>query len=96
MEALKLRYTPQKREKLLWTQDGDEIVVSKGTLQSSYKKSILSRGGTAAIPKHVRKFLKLESTPQKEERVKWLQIGDKVIVRKATPQSIPTNLSDLE
>ena len=34
LEVLKLRYTPQKREKILWMQEGDEVVVSKGIPQS--------------------------------------------------------------
>jgi translation initiation factor IF-1 len=87
MEVLKLRYTPKKREKLLWLQEGDEIVVRKGTLQSSFRKTILSRDGTAAVPKHIREVLKLKFTLQKEERVIWIQKGDEIIVRKGTPHS---------
>jgi bifunctional DNA-binding transcriptional regulator/antitoxin component of YhaV-PrlF toxin-antitoxin module len=87
MQVLKLRYTPQKREKLLWLQEGDEIVVRKGTLQSSFRKTILSRDGTAAVPKHIREVLKLKSTLHKEERVMWIQKGDEIIVRKGTPHS---------
>lgn len=34
MKVLKLGYTPQKREKLLWTQKGG-IIVRKGTPQSN-------------------------------------------------------------
>jgi hypothetical protein len=90
MKLLNLSYTPQNREKLLWLQDGDEIVVSKGTPQSSFRKSILSRGGTSAIPRHIREFLKLESTLHKVDRVIWLQRGDKIIVRRGTPRSILT------
>jgi bifunctional DNA-binding transcriptional regulator/antitoxin component of YhaV-PrlF toxin-antitoxin module len=87
MQVLKLRYTPQKREKLLWLQEGEEIVVRKGTLQSSFRKTILSRDGTAAVPKHIREVLKLKSTLHKEERVMWIQKGDEIIVRKGTPHS---------
>jgi bifunctional DNA-binding transcriptional regulator/antitoxin component of YhaV-PrlF toxin-antitoxin module len=87
MEVLKLRYTPKKREKLLWLQEGDEIVVRKGTLQSSFRKTILSGDGTAAVPKHIREVLKLKFTLQKEERVIWIQKGDEIIVRKGTPHS---------
>lgn len=91
IEVLKLRYTPQKREKILWIQDGDEVVVSKGTPQSSFRKTILSRGGRAAVPKFVREALKLKSTLHREERVIWIQKGEEIIVRKWTPQSIPTD-----
>ncbi len=90
MEMLKLRYTPQKREKILWTQKGDEIVVSKGTPQSSFRKTILTRGGRAAVPKHIREVLRLRSTLHKEERMIWIQKGDEIIVRKGAPQSNPT------
>jgi len=85
MEVLRLRYTAQKREKLLWLQEGDEIVVRKGTLQSSFRKTIISRDGTAAVPKHIREVLKLKSTLHNEERVIWIQKGDEIILRKGTP-----------
>ena len=87
MKALKLRYTPKKRQKLLWTQKGDEIIVTKGTPQSSFRKSILSRGGTAAVPRHIREALKLRSTLHHEERVIWIRKGDEIVVRKGWPQS---------
>jgi hypothetical protein len=90
MKLLKLRYTPQKREKLLWTQKGGEIIVSKGTPQSSFTKTMLRRGGRAAVPKHIQEVLKLRYTLHKEERVIWIQKGDEIIVRKGTPQSNPT------
>ena len=88
---MKLRYTPQKREKILWTQEGDEIVVSKGTPQSSFRKTLLCRDGKAAVPKHIMKALKLRSTINKEDRVTWILRGDEVIVRKGAPQSSPTD-----
>jgi hypothetical protein len=90
MELLNLRYSAQKREKLLWTQNGDEIVVTEGTPQSSYQKTILSRGGTAAVPKHIRRALKLSSAPDREEMMIWIRKRDGVIVRKGTPPSGPT------
>jgi bifunctional DNA-binding transcriptional regulator/antitoxin component of YhaV-PrlF toxin-antitoxin module len=89
-EVLKLRYTPQEREKILWTQKGDKIVVSKGTAQSSFRKTLLCRDGKAAVPKHITKALKLMSTVNGEDRVAWILIGDEVIVRKGAPQSSPT------
>lgn len=80
-----------ERVKLLWTQDGDQFIVSKGTLQSSYKKTILGRSGKAAVPRHVREALKLESMPHNEERMTWIQKGNEIIVRKGTPESVPTD-----
>jgi len=91
MEVLKLKPTLQRGEKLLWTQEGDEITVKKGTPQSSYKKTMLRRGGRAAVPRHIREALKMKSTLQEEERMAWILKGDEVIVRKGTPQSSPTN-----
>ena len=85
MKMLQLRFDPQRREKLLWTLEKDEVVVRKGTPQSSFRKSILSAGGDAAVPKHIRKVLKLESTLHREERVMWIRRGEDVIVRKAAP-----------
>jgi hypothetical protein len=90
MELLKLKPTLHKREKILWTQEGDEITVSKGTPESSYKKTMLRRGGRAAVPRHIMEALKLKSILHKEERMMWVQKGDKVIVRKGAPQSSPT------
>ena len=87
MELLKLKPTLNERVKLLWTQEGDKVTVSKGTLQSSYKKTILSRSGSAAVPKHVREALKLESKPHREERMIWILKGNEVIVRKGTLES---------
>jgi len=88
-EVLKLKPTRSKKEKLLWTQEGDEIIVRRGTPQSSFRKTIISRDGTAAVPKHIREFLKLESKPQKEERILWGRKGDAVIVKKGGPQLSP-------
>jgi hypothetical protein len=90
MKVLKLGYTAQKREKLLWTQKGDEIIVSKGTPQSSFTKTMLRRGGRAAVPRHIREALKLRSTLHDEARVIWIQRGNEIIVRKGTLQSNPT------
>ena len=88
---MKLKPTLHERVKLLWTREGNEIVVSKGTLQSSYKKTILSTSGRAAVPMHVREALKLESTPDKEQRMIWIQKGNEIIVRKGRPESTPTD-----
>jgi bifunctional DNA-binding transcriptional regulator/antitoxin component of YhaV-PrlF toxin-antitoxin module len=89
-EVLKLKPTPHKKEKMLWAQEGDEVVVRKGTPQSSFRKTILSIDGKAAVPKHIREALELKSTLHWEERMTWIRKGDEVIVRKGTPQSSPT------
>jgi len=68
------------------------VVVKKGTLQSSFRKTTLSRGGKTAIPKHVRGALNLNSTPCREEGLMWIQRGDDVIVRKGTTPSRKTKL----
>ena len=86
-ELLKLRFTPGKLTKLLWTREGDEIVVTRGTPQSSFMKTLLSSNGTAAVPKLVREALKLKWTPDKTERILWIQKGNKIIVMRGMPQS---------
>ena len=90
MKVLKLRGTPGKGEKLLWTRKGDEVIVSKGTPQSSFRKTMLRRGGRAAVPRHIMEALKLRSTPRKEDRLLWVQKGDEIIVRKGKPELSPT------
>jgi bifunctional DNA-binding transcriptional regulator/antitoxin component of YhaV-PrlF toxin-antitoxin module len=89
-EVLKLDTTLHKKGKLLWTQQGNEIAVERGTPQSSYRKTMLRRGGRAAVPKHIMEALKLKPTLDKEERMVWIQKGDQIIVRKGEPQSSPT------
>ena len=84
LELLDLRYTPKRREKLLWTQKGDGVVVTKGTPQSSYKKTVLGRRGSAAVPRHIRKALEFGPNLYGEERMIWIRRGDEVIVRKGT------------
>lgn len=88
---LKLKPTTDRKEKILWTLEGDEIVVSKGTPQSSFRKTVLRRGGRAAVPKHIIEALKLKSTPQNQERLLWLEKDDKIVVRKGATWSIPTD-----
>jgi bifunctional DNA-binding transcriptional regulator/antitoxin component of YhaV-PrlF toxin-antitoxin module len=90
-EALDLESTPDRKVKILWTQMRDRIVVMKGTPESSFKKTLLNAGGRAAIPKHVREFLKLKSTLHKEDSVLWLQKGDEIVVEKATRRSNTTD-----
>ncbi len=86
-DLLDLKLTPGKLTKLLWTQEGDEIVVTKGTPQSSFMKTLLSSDGTAAVPKHVREALKLKWAADEVVRISWIQKGNQIIVRKGTPQS---------
>jgi hypothetical protein len=90
-EALKLGPTLHKREKILWTQEGDEVIVSRGTPQSSFRKTMLRRDGRAAVPKHIKEALNLNSTPREEERMAWIQKGDKIVVRKGASWSSPTD-----
>jgi bifunctional DNA-binding transcriptional regulator/antitoxin component of YhaV-PrlF toxin-antitoxin module len=85
MELLNLRYSPIRRQKLLWSQEGKDVVVKKGTLQSSFRKTILSRGEKTAIPKHIREALKLRTTSGGEGSILWIRRGDDVVVRKGTP-----------
>ena len=90
LEVLKLKPRPDRREKILWTQEGEEIIVTKGTPQSSYKKTMLRRDGRAAVPRHIMEAMKLRSTPRREERIVWVQKRDQLVVRKGTPQLNPT------
>lgn len=91
-ELLRLKPTPDRREKILWTEEGDEIVVGKGTPQSSFRKTMFRGGGRAAVPKHIMKVLGLTSKLHSEEKMLWIQRGDQVIVRKGTRQ--PLNSTD--
>ncbi|MDG7006675.1 MAG: hypothetical protein JRN06_00355 [Nitrososphaerota archaeon] len=86
-ELLGLRFTPGKLTRLLWTQEGGEIVVTKGTPQSSWTKTLLTSDGTAAVPKHVREALNFKWTADEVERISWLQKGSQIVARKATPES---------
>ena len=90
MRLLKLNPTPYKREKILWAQVGDEVIVTKGSLQSSFEKTMLRRGGRTAIPKHIREALKLKSAPHREERIVWIQRGSQIMTRKGAPALSPT------
>jgi hypothetical protein len=89
-EVLKVRYSPQSREKLLWMEAGDHVVVTKGTPQSSFRKTMLRRGERAAVPRHIQEALELKSAPDKEERILWIRSGKEIIVRKGKAKSRPT------
>src|SRR5437667_5374576 len=59
MEALGLKPKPGERSKLLWTPAGDEVIVTKGTPQSAWRKTMLRKDGTPAVPRHIQKALTL-------------------------------------
>jgi len=82
MEALGLKPKPGERSKLLWTPAGDEVIVTKGTPQSDRRKTMLRKNGTAAIPRHIQKALKLRITSHGEERLLWTRRGDQIVIRK--------------
>jgi hypothetical protein len=86
MKALGLEPKTGERSKLLWTLAGSEVIVSKGTPQSDWRKTMLRKNGTAAIPRHVQDALSLKFNPRSEERVLWIRKGDQVVVRKRTPK----------
>jgi len=83
MEALGLNPKPGERSKLLWTPAEDKVIVTKGTPQSDWRKTMLRKNGTAAVPRHIRQALTLRSTPYGEERLLWIRKGDQVVVKKA-------------
>ena len=82
MEALGLKPKPGERSKLLWTAAGDEVIVTKGTPQSDWRKTMLRKNGTAAIPRHIQKALTLGITSHGEERLLWTRRGDQIVIRK--------------
>jgi hypothetical protein len=82
MEALSLMPRPGERSKLLWTPAGDEVIVTKGTPSSDWRKTVLRKNGTAAIPRHIQQALKLKIPSHEKESVLWIQKGDQIIVRR--------------
>jgi len=82
MEALGLKPKPGERSKLLWTPAGDEVIVTKGTPQSDWRKTMLRKNGTAAIPRHIQKALTLRIIPHSEERLLWIGKGNQIVIRK--------------
>jgi hypothetical protein len=82
MEALGLKPKPGERSKLLWTPAGADVIVTKGTPQSDWRKTMLRRNGTAAIPRHIQQALKLKITSHSEERLLWIRRGDQIVIRK--------------
>jgi hypothetical protein len=71
-----------ERSKLLWTPAGDDVIVTKGTPQSDWRKTMLRKNGTAAIPRHIRQALTLRITSHGEERLVWIKRGDQIVIRK--------------
>jgi len=90
MEALGLKPKPGERSKLLWTPEGDDVIVTKATPQSDWRKTMLRKNGTAAIPRHIQKALTLRNTSHSEEKLIWIRRGDQIVIRKgdAEPSSI--------
>ena len=90
MEALGLKPKPGERSKLLWTPAGDEVIVTKGTPQSDWRKTMLRKNGTAAIPRHIQKALTLRNSSHSEEKLIWIRRGNQIVIRKrgAEPSSI--------
>ena len=90
MEALGLKLRPGERSKLLWTPAGDEVIVTKGTPQSDWRKTMLRKNGTAAIPRHIQKALTLRNSSHSEEKLIWIRRENQIVIRKrgAGPSSI--------
>src|SRR5712692_323221 len=82
MEALGLKPKQSERSKLLWTPAGDEVIVTKGTPQSDWRKTMLRKNGTAAIPRHIQKALTLTNSSHSEEKLIWIRRGNQIVIRK--------------
>jgi hypothetical protein len=84
VERLGLKPRPGEKSKLLWTLEGDEVIVTKGTPQSDWRKTMLRKSGTAAIPRHIQQALNLRITSNTGERVLWIRKGEQIVIRKGT------------
>jgi hypothetical protein len=82
MEALGLKPKPGERSKLLWTPAGEDVMVTKGTPQSDWRKTMLRKNGTTAIPRHIQQALTLKITSHGEEKLLWISRGDQIVIRK--------------
>jgi hypothetical protein len=82
VEALGLKPRPGERSKLLWTPAGDEVIVTKGTPQSDWRKTMLRKNGTAAIPRHIQQALTVKISSHGEERLLWMRRGDQIVITK--------------
>jgi hypothetical protein len=90
IEALGLKPKPGERSKLLWTPAGDDVIVTKGTPQSDWRKTMLRKNGTASIPRHIQKALTLRNRSHSEEKLIWIRKGNQIVIRKrgTEPSSI--------
>jgi hypothetical protein len=79
---LRLGLKPGERSKLLWALEGDEVIVTRGTPQSDWRKTILRKNGTAAVPRHIQQALNLRITSNRGETVLWIRKGNQIVVRK--------------
>jgi len=84
IEELRLRPRPGEKSKLLWTLEGHEVIVTKGTRQSDWRKTMLRKNGTATIPRHIQQALNLRITSSSGEMVMWIRKEGKIVVRKGT------------
>ena len=66
MEALGLKPKRGERSKLLWTPAGDEVIVTKGTPQSDWRKTMLRRNGRRPQT-HSRSFEAEDHSPRSGE-----------------------------
>ena len=82
MEALGTEPKPGERSKLLWTPAGDDVIVTRGTPQSDWRKTMIRKNGTAAIPRHIQQALTLKISSHGEERLLWIRKGDQIVIRK--------------
>jgi hypothetical protein len=82
VEALNLVAEPGERSKILWTPQGDEVVVTKGTPASDWRKTMVRKNGTTAIPRHAQKALQLRAAANGAEWVLWVRKGNRIVVRK--------------
>ena len=84
MKVLNLKPKQGERSKLLWTPAGETVIVTKGTPQSDWRKTMLRKNGTTAIPRYIQQALSLKFTAYKEEKLLWMRSGDQIVVRKGT------------
>ena len=89
IESLRLTPKAGERCKLLWTLAEGEVVVTKGTPQSDWRKTMLRKNGTAAIPRHIQKALKLKITPSGNDQLLWVSRGGQIFARKRSHRREP-------
>jgi hypothetical protein len=82
MEALGLKPNPGERSKLVWTPAGRPGDRDQGDSESDWRKTMLRKNGTAAVPRHIHQALKLKIISQVEERLLWIRRGYQIVVRK--------------